>query len=223
VDDTRSDLKGVLAGMLLGDGCIIQTKSTCCFRMQHSEKQREYFKYKVSVLENLTYVTVRDIPPRGARHPNIEMVATTRTHPIYKRLREIFYKEGKRHISRCFMDWMTIEGLALWYMDDGTLQGTRNCVISVAAFPIEEVELLVKILYEKFGLAFRIISDFNKKQNKLYYKISAGGEAGTKFIEMIRPYIHETMLYKIDNREGIRMRAARKGKSQSELCGNTER
>jgi len=207
VDDSKHRIKGILAGMLLGDGCIGMTKSTCYFRMTHTEKQREYLMHKVKLLEELTLVKIHENPPRGKKHPNVEIMATSRTHPLYKRLREIFYVEGKRTITPTILSWLTVEGLALWYMDDGSTTSNYSCYIATHAFPLVQVEVIVDFLYTRFGLKFTILTDRDK------YKITITKSECVKFFDMIRPYIVPSMSYKLDYKamKLLRMKGTVKG------------
>lgn len=202
VATNRSELKGILAGMVLGDSTIALPKEgiNAYMRIQHGLKAAEYLRYKAEILKQLTDVTVGDV---GGKYPGI--YARTKNHPLYTRLRQMVYPEGKKTVTKTWLNWLTPQGLAIWYMDDGGLVKSystnksgrrriyrRQLFLHTCSFSLEENELLVSYIEKAFDIKFRI-----KKDGK-YYRLFMGAVEASRFLEIVKPYIVPCMEYKTD-------------------------
>jgi len=201
----RSEFKGLIAGMLLGDGCLSLSGGKNAFvRIQHSIKQADYLIYKAQLLESLTNVNIYDIKP-SKRTPYSGIACKTRRHPLYTRIYEIVYRNSKKTISKTWLSWLNEHGLALWYMDDGSLlkrytynksDKRRICSrivrLNTCGFSLDENQLLIDFMRERFGIEFKLL------RNGKYWLIRLGAKEANKFFDIIRPYIVPCMKYKID-------------------------
>ncbi len=198
----RSELKGILAGMVLGDSTLALPKEgiNAYMRIQHGLKAADYLRHKAEILRQLTDVTVGDV---GGKYPGI--YARTKNHPLYTRLRKLAYPKGEKAITETWLSWLTLHGLAIWYMDDGGLSKgysvnksgrrrifRRQIFLHTCSFSLEENELLVSYIEKTFDIKFRI-----KKDGK-YYRLFTGAIEGNKFLEIVRPYMVPCMMYKAD-------------------------
>jgi len=128
----------------------------------------------------------------------------TLTYPLFTHLRKnIFYKEGKKKINQRILSQLTPFALAVWYMDDGSLRfqeskrkegkkGDRKLVLYTGGYSVKENKLIIDWFQKKHKIQWNLSSIRN--QPLLY----CGMREGLKFIELIKPYIHPTMKYKID-------------------------
>jgi hypothetical protein len=221
----RSELKGILAGMVLGDSTVAASTNpkNAYMRIQHGLRAAEYLRYKANILRELTDVTVGDV---GGKYPGI--YARTKNHPIYGRLRELAYPGSKKTVSRTWANWLTVQGLAIWYMDDGCLSKSysvnkggrrriyrRQIFLNTCSFTLEENLILVELIKERFGITFRA------KRFGKYCRLFIGATEANPFIKLVRPYIVPCMEYKLDmeyERPQLAVREApcQKVKSQSE-------
>lgn len=198
----RSELKGILAGMVLGDSHVAQAKTSlnAYMRIQHGLKAAEYLKHKADILRELTELTVGDV---GGKYPGVYV--RTKNHPIYTRLRELAYPGSKKTVSKTWVNWLTVQGLAIWYMDDGCLQKSysvnkggrrriyrRQIFLNTCSFTLEENQILIELIKERFGITFRVKLFGN------YYRLFIGATEANPFIELVRPYIVPCMEYKLD-------------------------
>ena len=198
----RSELKGIIAGMVLGDSTIALPKEgiNAYMRIQHGLKAADYLRYKAEILKQLTGVIVGDV---GGKYPGI--YARTKNHPLYTRIRKLAYPEGKKTVTSTWLSWLTPQGLAIWYMDDGSLDKAysfnksgrrriyrRQIFLHTCSFSLEENELLVSFIEKTFNVKFRI-----KKDGK-YYRLFTGAVEGNKFLEIVKPYIVPCMRYKTE-------------------------
>ena len=198
----RSELKGILVGMVLGDSTIALPKEgiNAYMRIQHGLRAADYLRHKAEILRQLTDVTVGDV---GGKYPGI--YARTKNHPLYTRLRKLAYPEGKKVVTKTWLNWLTPQGLAIWYMDDGSLNKSysinksgrrrifsRQLFLHTCSFSLEENELLVSFIEKTFDIKFRI------KKNGKYLRLNIGAVEANRFLEIVKPYIVPCMEYKTD-------------------------
>ena len=72
--------------------------------------------------------------------------------PCFNYLYNLFYLDGKKVIPSNIGELLTPLSLAYWICDDGGFcQRDRVVVLNTQEFSLKEVELLVKVLGDKFG------------------------------------------------------------------------
>lgn len=205
----RSEFKGILAGMILGDGCLSLSGGKNAFlRIQHTESQKDYLDYKAEILRQLTNVTSYTIKPSGVRNPNTQYACKTKRHPLFTRMYEIVYINKSKEVNLTWLSWLNEHGLAIWYMDDGSLVKNYSCnksgkkriysrvvYLNTCSFSLKQNQLIQKFLKDKFGLVFNIKLTSIKTG---YYRLVAGAKTANKLFEIIRPYIVPCMEYKLD-------------------------
>lgn len=191
----ENDLKQLLIGSLLGDGCYCSvggTTKNMCLSIAHSEKQKEYLEYKHSILSRYELASPivqykvnnsrysREL--RGARFKS-------RLHPIFTNIRVQYYDlDGHKRVFKEFIEDIDALGLAIWYMDDGYV--TKNsCVFSTCSFTIEEQRILADVLLRKFDLHFNV----GVMDNSMYLQ----AKDFAKFVEIVKPHIITSMQYKL--------------------------
>lgn len=208
----KAEFKGQLAGMLLGDAGVFKSGGKNAYlTIQHTEKQKEYLLYKKAILENLTAVTMNEY--KGGtykKNPNTNYRIKTRRHPLYTRIRDIAYKNNRKQVNRTWLSWLTNEGLAFWYMDDGSLSksrsynksgkyriASRRIYLNTCDFSLEENELLCDFVEKRFGIKF-YPNKAGEYQGRVYYRLVAGAQQANRFFDIIRPFIIPSMEYKLD-------------------------
>ena len=84
-------------------------------------------------------------------------------------------------------------GLAIWYMDDGSIKSRRHkgLFLNTQDFKKSDVRRLQRILRNKFSIPSLTRKDGKGEQ------IYLGGNSAEKFIGIIKPYIIPSMEYKI--------------------------
>jgi hypothetical protein len=89
-------------------------------------------------------------------------------------------------------DWLNPIVMAYWAMDDGgnTSSGT-GFYLHTKGFDFNSVYYLAGIIHYKFN----IICTVHNHENRPVLYITA--QSKSKFIEMIRPYFHGSLLYKL--------------------------
>ena len=192
-----NDLKQLLIGSLLGDGCFCSVgkkAKNMCLSIAHSEKQKEYLEYKWKILNEYNLVSSiieYHINNNRYSHELVGYRLKSKLHPIFTNIRNKYYdSNGHKRIFKEFVKDIDALGLAIWYMDDGYV--TKNsCILSTCSFTLEEQSLLADILLDKFNLHFTV----GKHNNSMYLQ----AKDFSKFVELIKRYIIPSMQYKLIN------------------------
>lgn len=118
------------------------------------------------------------------------------------KFRKTFYDgNGKKiipsDIGELLLDPMT---LAIWYMDDGTLDRRAkyhfNSMIATYCFSFQECNILKEVLHSNFGIKASVTKC--TMRGKYYPRLYIRSESMEDFIGIIRPFIHPIFYYKID-------------------------
>jgi len=187
--------KEILIGILLGDGHLerLYTPTSGRLKVEHSYKQKDY----VDWLYNEFRDWVRSKPKVKRKkvwnkiYQNYGFL--TYGHRLLGKFHEEFYRKRKKIIPNDLEQDITPLGLAIWYMDDGSIKSRRHkgIFLNTQGFRENDVKKLQRILGNKFGISSTTRKEKNGRQ------IYLGGKSGEKFIEIIKPYIIPSMEYKI--------------------------
>lgn len=196
----NQDVISIVIGSLLGDsyGNRRSVEGTrICYRQ--SSKNKEYLFWLYSFFYNLGYCS--NLEPRKSiiklKHKGIDCIHyryefNTFTFRSFNWIHDIFYHKGKKVIKPILKNYMTPLCLAVWISDDGcwAKPGVR---IATNCFSLTEVQLLVKILKDKFNLDCTI-QLLNISNNYCIY-IKASSIPALR--EILLPHMHSSMKYKL--------------------------
>lgn len=191
--------KQVILGGLLGDAYY--NKQNKFIRFSQCKKQKEYLKWKYNIFYNQSTSKIYErIYKEGYVNFSFELNMSSHCKTIldeYLR-RYLYTNEGRKKISLKYLSDLDALGLAIWWMDDGSLcnsKGNRWGKLCTECFNYEEHILLQKYFKSKWGIDVKITNEKNK-----YYFINFNAHALRKLIAIIYPYVAEipTMFYKID-------------------------
>lgn len=185
--------KQIVFGTVLGDGFI--TRNDTCesqLSIEHSIKQYDYLIWKADKLKEFR---------TSVKPSSKDCFKFTTSHlPLFTEIRKLFYPNDIKIVTHSILEQLQPLALAVWYMDDGWLSLNNNgiglCHLATHCFSLLEQELIKSYFLNKWELESRIAND--KKDDKLFYHIQFTAESSRKFIEIIRSYIHPTLLYKIN-------------------------
>ena len=207
-DYTKEEL---IYGLLMGDGYLSPVKNSqnSRFFFAQSLKHREYVDFVRSLVEKFwkTKTFVRRVRCGFNSKTYIQYGFRTKVHPFFTHLRKkVFYPYGRKRINQRILSKITPLGLALWYMDDGTLRyqksrrgqkrtlkGDRKFLLCTGGYTLKENRLIQDWFQKKWGIRWKI-RYFRYHQPYLI----AGVKEGLKFIKLIKPFIIPSMYYKID-------------------------
>lgn len=181
----------MLIGSLLGDGSISKTKHQCNSRLtiKHSIKQKEYIKYKQSLMSFACSYTESTRIDNREKWPNIQkgVIITSSQNKSFNCLREKWYPQDIKIVNREMFNSIEGLGMAIWFMDDGCKIKDTVCLATMS-FTRSDVEYMKKVLYNKFGIICTIHKTNNIRISKQSYP---------KFKNLVLPFMHESLLYKL--------------------------
>ena len=103
--------KNLLCGLVLGDGTVHKRGKR--FQMQHSIKQLEYLKYKVSLLKEVGFnLEIQTFECNGYQECRCGF-----SNDYFTRIRKWLYKTGKKVIKKEFLLRLTDREIAIWMME----------------------------------------------------------------------------------------------------------
>jgi recombination protein RecA len=192
----------VVLGGLMGDGALspsrIKGSLGTRFRMGHGAKQVDYLDWKASLFGNIKQS--RSVNAKGAAFVDLTPL------PELAEVREaVYWGDGKKHLSYDYLKALTPLALAVWYMDDGsfsvrakgvqqrTKDGSGRSTICVEALGAGSRDRLVEVLAGQFDLhPSLILSGARQKAVVVFAK-----DETAKLHELIAPYVHPSMQYKL--------------------------
>ena len=186
-------LNQIIIGSLLGDGSMSKHPGNInsCLVISHSIKQQQYIKYKHLLLSKLIKTNNIYKYLRIDNRPNwpIEQLSVgvnTSRNPSLNKYRDEWYPNGIKIIPESVIQIKPL-ALAIWFMDDGS-KSKSSYNLYTNGFSSLDTILLKNILYDKYNIKCNIW-----KNNVLYIK----SESKDIFTKLIKPFIHESMEYKL--------------------------
>lgn len=213
---TNKDMS-ILIGLLLGDGYISEKGR---IEVEHCEKQKEYCTFKAKLLHSVC----------GGK--DIKVHKLERTHSVRKDgkqyksntfitykfrkqsksfipIRELLYRNGKKEITKELLEFIDLETLVLWWLDDGCVskkytykEGKRiECGHMLRIFtylPFEQNLLLREFFLNKYGITWNVVKADGGNEDQ--FMLRCGTTEGRKFLNLIRQYVLEkipSMSYKV--------------------------
>jgi len=190
--------RDLLIAMSIGDGHI---NSYGQLSINHCEKQEDYLRYKANLLKKILYSDVRrsKIYHKQCKKDIVQFHLSSRRVKFLKVLRKVLYPNNKKTITRKLLNRVTEQGLAIWWMDDGNRNiQYRNGKIKYIMYRLytcvtkELNRMILDWFKEKWDLNGYICKHGNQ------FIICFGSSEGKKLSNIIRPYIIDSMQYKIN-------------------------
>lgn len=198
------NVRDIILGSLLGDGSLaINPKyKNPRFSFRHSIKQKEYFFWKMEMLEEISgescyWLQGSEQKPDGwgtAKY-RFQSKALSSLTEIYN-LTHKKVDGTKVRVTRKWLNQLSPLSLAMWWQDDGSLVAdSRQGVICTDGFSLEEVE----IIHQYFKKVLNIETKIGRVSNQERYRIwIRSSEELKKFLRIIIPHVFvKSMLYKI--------------------------
>lgn len=196
VNSSLSDhCREVILGSLLGDGSlkIHSPYKNARFSFRHSEKQKDYFFWKTKQLENISSDScwwLQEADGLGGRKFRYQSRAIIPLTELYS----LTHKGGRLKIHKKWLNLLTPQSLAIWWLDDGSLigEGARRGVFCTEAFTYENQKVLTRYLKSKWGIKVKIakITRIWKGQTLTYHRLRIqSGEELRKLLRIILPHM----------------------------------
>ena len=182
---------------MLGDGHIESfyrpeiARLKVAYRAAHQEYV--YWLYKEFKEWALTKPRIREVKGFGKIYEVCEF--STVSHKDFAVIWRKWYRNKKKIIPKNEAYKLTPLGLAIWFMDDGSIKSKRHksLFLNTQGFSSREVTLLQNVLETNFGIR----SSTRKDKNGLQIYISK--ENAVRFKEIIDPYVLDLMRYKLSS------------------------
>lgn len=187
--------KQFLVGKLLGDGCLYnEGGGKYKLSFSHCIQQKEYFHWNIMMMDPFINNFRKNVDKRGN---SIMLQTCTICHQDFKYFADMFYDSNRiKHIPKKGLDlFLTPLALAVWIQDDGTLNAGCNMRISTQGFTEEEQYLLRDLLRQCFNIRSKVMG--YRMKGKEYHQLTLNKENTQKLSDIIRPFIVESMMYKI--------------------------
>lgn len=191
------DLKEILIGLSLGDLYI--NKRISCLNPSLMFRQgivhEEYLRQLYTLFQNYCPQGPKIQNPKPDKRTGKVYSAIyfqTYALPCFTELYNLFYLDGKKLVPLNMGDLLTPLGLCYWIGDDGGFcKTTQRITLATHSFTLAEVELLISVLVNKFGLKCTL----DKQNAGFRIRISAKSLADLQ--KLLAPHMPPMMLYKI--------------------------
>lgn len=185
------DQHQIILGSLLGDAslsCGGSEYSKYKLSETHCVKQRDYLMWKADMLSPLGINIDNFLSSYGKGYePTEKMRISTRANIIFE---DYYYLKYPNLTTEIVNDLNEI-GLAVWIQDDGNFnKGAYSISCGNVAF--ETLIKIAKKLEDKFKINFKV------RKGTRENLIEVGRAEGQKLKELIKPYIHPSMSYKVN-------------------------
>lgn len=189
----------IVFGTLLGDGYLRPTNgnsANCSYALSlcHGEKQLEYLKWKFSELENFVTTKAFKISTRQFKGNAPTYSFSTVSHPFLNDARRICYSaDGKKDITAQWLSYISPLALAVWYMDDGSLNKRYHTVVLCTnSFSREGQLLAIDFFKERYGIDAVLEP---RRNGQTVIRINAS--QSRKFMDIVAPHVPSCMDYKL--------------------------
>ena len=118
---------------------------------------------------------------------------STVSHGAFRFYAQQFYVERRKRVPPLIHRWLTPQGLAYWYMDDGSIKSgqSKGVIFNTHGFSCEDVQRLIAVLQESFQLHASI------RHQKDGDQIYVSGRSYERFRQLVDPFVINEMRYKI--------------------------
>ena len=174
--------KQVVIGLILGDGNLrppTKRKGESLLDVKYSDRYLSYLCWLHKVLKPVGVNPIK--PKKEFNQHRFYTKPSKELGELYK----IFYPQGVKIIPERIFRFLTNPlSLAVWYMDDGSLDFRDryhfNACFATYNFSKNDCELLRKVLLLNFGLKTRVHK--STMRGKIYFRLYVLAESMERFI-----------------------------------------
>ena len=191
--------RAIVYGTLLGDGYLRPTNSgsdhhSYALSLCHGEKQLEYLKWKYEELKNFVTMEHFIVNTRSFRGNAPTYAFNTISHPFLNEAHGICYSAaGKKDITQAWLEQLSPLALAVWYLDDGSLNQRYHTIVLCTNSFSREGQLLAIDYFKNTYDIHPVLEPRRKGQTVLRINASQSH----KFMDIVAPYVPPCMSYKL--------------------------
>lgn len=174
-------------GSMIGDGSLDKTRKTLNvnrLRFIQGEKQKEYLEWKADMLgcaDSIKYIEHNGFSGK----------------PAYQFSSKVMYLPDSMCSKEYAIEHLTPKSLAVIYMDDGHLAETQNYATICCVAESEELTILFVEKLHSFGIDCSARVSKSSSSGREYHYIGVRSSGVKTLCELIAPYVHPSMKYKL--------------------------
>lgn len=195
------DTIAVILGSILGDGSlkIYKGYKNARISIRHSYKQLNYMNYKISLLKEINNPKSLIVQKPTGFSKEKKLLYQSKSHEELTKIYNLTYKNNKLIIKRKWLNHISPLGLAIWWLDDGSIISYNKGVFCTDGFELKSVQILSKYLKKVWGIEnrVRLIKKEKEEEIKYYPRIFINKTNLLKLIKIIEKYVPEEIKYKI--------------------------
>lgn len=185
--------KDIALGSILGDAYLRPSGNSYSLSFTHGEKQLSYLEWKLSMFDN--FIVTKDFYKYETTfHGNAPIYSfSTITHPYLLDLHKLCYPNGKKVVSQHWLDLLSPLSLAVWYMDDGSINKRYGTIVLCTnSFSTEEQLLIIDYLLSRWNIEAKLELRRNNQ-----YVIRINSSQRYRFFDIVSSHIPDCMSYKL--------------------------
>ena len=186
----NDDQKQIFLGSFLGDGSVsTHGENRSRLRVIHGIKQSDYCSWKAQMFGSEVSVVERN---GYSQKPAVKFATKCFAFPEGS-----FISDKKKHCPQWILDNLDWRGIAIWCMDDGNMNKTKNrFILYTCSFDQDSHDRFVK-KFKSLGIDCEAKEVFYKKRDKRFMTLTFNASNARKLSAEIAPYMHEQIEYKL--------------------------
>ena len=191
-------LHEIIIGSMLGDLSAEKPNKNCNTRLQFKQSlmNKKYIEHTYALFKEYCGTKPLIMSKYDPRVNKLKVYSAVKFQTLslscFNIYKQLFYDTaGKKIVPLNIEQLLTNRGLTYWFMDDG-YKSLKGFYICTESFSLSEIELLVNVLINKFGLR----SSYHKTTNG--YRIYIAARSQNKLTELIKPFLLEHFYYKLN-------------------------
>ena len=192
----NKDILSIIFGTLLGDGHAEKRANGTRIAFYQEGSHKDYLLWLHNLISQLGYCnsTEPQITTRLGVNGKIRHVIRfkTWTYSSFNWIYDLFYINQIKIVPLVLGQFLTPLALAIWIMDDGSKVG-GGLKLCTNSFSFADCNFLATLLYKNFNLKASVQSASAKDQ----YHIYIWKESMPLLRDIVGPYVHSSMKYKI--------------------------
>lgn len=190
------NLKSILIGLTLGDLYVQKQKRAANVRLcfEQGTIHEDYLLHLYELFKTFCMQAPKvhtRLPDKRTGKIYSRILFQTYSLPCFSEVFNLFYPEGKKTIPKNIGDLLEPLSLAYWICDDGTFSKDRAVVLYTNSFSLDEVNLLISVLTNKFNLKCTV------NKNRGDYLIRISSKSLGELQNLLKNIMPPMMLHKI--------------------------